>query len=256
MGEACRDGHVLVRPADELWGCVEETRVDTVARIGRRRLGACDTPFPGSTADEHPSTLLNSVLLRTALGVVALTVLAAGMAAGRADATPFAYVGSQDGGSPSVKVIDTATDTVVATIPVDTAVGGVAVSPDGSRVYVTPYSIKVIDTSTNTVAATIPNLGTTYSPTVSPDGTRLYVGNNVCGGCDHVIQVIDTATSTQVDTWAAHGAANEMRINPTGTRLYVLHGSNEYITVIDVRQVACAVAETATDSAAARGDHG
>jgi YVTN family beta-propeller protein len=162
-----------------------------------------------------------------------LAAIAVAVAASPAPATPFAYVGSQAGGSPSVKVIDTATDTVVATIPVDTAVGGVAVSPDGSRVYVTPYSIKVIDTSTNTVAATIPNLGTTYSPTVSPDGTRLYVGNFVCGGCDDVIQVIDTATNTQVSTWAAHGAASEMRINPAGTRLYVLHGNNEYITVID-----------------------
>src|SRR3989442_4392974 len=101
-----------------------------------------------------------------------LTIAAAlvtAVVASRAFATPFAYVGSNVGGSPSLKVIDTASDAVVASIPVDVGVGGVAVSPDGSRVYVTPYSIKVIDTATNTVAATISNLRTTFSPVVSPD---------------------------------------------------------------------------------------
>src|SRR5439155_18587743 len=119
------------------------------------------------------------------------------ISAASAWATPFAYVGSTAGGSPSIKVIDTATDTVVATIPVDTAVGGVAVNPVGSRVYVTPYSTKVIDTATNTVITTIPNLGTTFSPTVSPDGTRLYVLNYTGA---YLLQVIDTATNTQLTT--------------------------------------------------------
>src|SRR5262249_20405546 len=67
---------------------------------------------------------------RSAMSARTLALLAAiavAVAAAPAPATPFAYVGSQAGGSPSVKVIDTATDTVVATIPVDTAVGGVAV---------------------------------------------------------------------------------------------------------------------------------
>ena len=58
-----------------------------------------------------------------------------------------------------VSVIDTATNTVVATIPVGVAPNGVAITPDGSRAYVTnddSDSVSVIDTTTSTVVATIP----------------------------------------------------------------------------------------------------
>ena len=42
-------------------------------------------------------------------------------------------------GSNTVSVIDTATNTVVSTIPVGISPGGVAVTPDGSKVYVTNF---------------------------------------------------------------------------------------------------------------------
>jgi YVTN family beta-propeller protein len=47
-------------------------------------------------------------------------------------ATPFAYISNS--GSDTVSVIDTATNTVTTTIPVDDTPLGVAVTPDGSRV--------------------------------------------------------------------------------------------------------------------------
>ena len=59
----------------------------------------------------------------------------------------------------SVSVIDTATNTVIATIPVGLDPIGVAVTPDGSKVYVAnagSNTVSVIDTATNTVIATIP----------------------------------------------------------------------------------------------------
>ena len=58
----------------------------------------------------------------------------------------------------NVWVIDAATNTVSATIPVGYA--GAAVTPDGSKVYVAnedaPGTVSVIDAATNTVTATIP----------------------------------------------------------------------------------------------------
>ena len=65
-----------------------------------------------------------------------------------------AYVTNPD--SNSVSVIDTATNSVVATI----AVGGfgVAITPDGTRAYVAGggfNTVAVIDTATNTVVADI-----------------------------------------------------------------------------------------------------
>jgi YVTN family beta-propeller protein len=68
------------------------------------------------------------------------------------------YVGNQN--SNDVSVIDTATNTVVATIPVGSFPAGIAVTPDGSKVYVAnnvgSNTVSVIDTATNTVSATIP----------------------------------------------------------------------------------------------------
>ena len=58
-----------------------------------------------------------------------------------------------------VSVIDTATNTVTATISVGRLSLGVAVTPDGSKVYVANASsnnVSVIATATNTVTATIP----------------------------------------------------------------------------------------------------
>ena len=77
--------------------------------------------------------------------------------AGTAHAAPFAYITNSNGNS--VSVIDIATNTVVATVPVGSFPYGVAVNPGGSRVYVGNQSsdnVSVIDTATNTVVATVP----------------------------------------------------------------------------------------------------
>jgi len=77
-----------------------------------------------------------------------------------AEARPFAYVAVR-APNPNVSVIDTASNTLVATIPIGVADGFnlsyVAITPDGSRAYVTngTNNISVIDTATNTVAATV-----------------------------------------------------------------------------------------------------
>ncbi len=64
----------------------------------------------------------------------------------------------------TVSVIDTTTNTVIATVTVTAAVStndpvGVAVHPDGNTVYVTngdDDTVTVIDTATNTEVTTIP----------------------------------------------------------------------------------------------------
>jgi YVTN family beta-propeller protein len=58
----------------------------------------------------------------------------------------------------SVSVIDTATNTVFATVAVGRSPTVVAITPDGTRAYVTNFnseSISVIDTAKNTVVATL-----------------------------------------------------------------------------------------------------
>jgi DNA-binding beta-propeller fold protein YncE len=59
-------------------------------------------------------------------------------------------------------VIDTATNTVVATVPVGNSPIGVAITRDGTRAYVVndlSNTASVIDTATNTVTCTRPSSG-------------------------------------------------------------------------------------------------
>jgi YVTN family beta-propeller protein len=97
-------------------------------------------------------------------------------------------------------VIDTATNTVTATISVGEEPIGVAVSPDGSRVYVTNQAgfstASVIDTATNTVTATIPVGMEASGVAITPDGSKVYVVNTR----DNTVSVIATATNTVTAT--------------------------------------------------------
>jgi YVTN family beta-propeller protein/autotransporter-associated beta strand protein len=88
---------------------------------------------------------------------------------------------------------------VIATVTVGGNPVGVAVSPDGTRVYVVNVagnSVSVIDTGTNAVTATI-NVGRVpVGVALSPDGTRAYVTNSD----DNTVSVINTSTNTVVTT--------------------------------------------------------
>jgi YVTN family beta-propeller protein len=104
----------------------------------------------------------------------------------------------------TVCVIDTATNMVVKTIPVELTPLGIAVNPDGSFVYVTngvSGTVSVIDTSSNTVIDTV-TVGTLpQGIDVSHDGKFAYVANQSSG----TVSVIDTSTNTVVGTPIAVG---------------------------------------------------
>jgi YVTN family beta-propeller protein len=97
-------------------------------------------------------------------------------------------------------VIDTATNTLVATVGVGQAPFWEAITPDGQHAYVTnsvtSNSVSVIDTSANTVATTVPVGGNPAGVAVTPDGKHAYVANTA----SKTVSVIDTATNTVVGT--------------------------------------------------------
>ncbi len=130
------------------------------------------------------------------LGVRLLALFVLGWA-GSVAAAPFGYITNER--DSTVSVLDTATNTVTATVPVGTGPIGVAVSPDGARVYVTlqgSNAVSVISAATNTVTATMPvGLGP-IGVAVSPDGARVYVAN----GVSHAVMVISTATNAVTAT--------------------------------------------------------
>jgi YVTN family beta-propeller protein len=100
-------------------------------------------------------------------------------------------------GNSTVSVINTTTNTVTATVPVGNSPVGVAVSPDGTNVYVTnngANTVSVISTTTNTATATV-NVGSGSDPlgvAVTPNGANVYVANGGIG----TVSVINTATNT------------------------------------------------------------
>ena len=90
------------------------------------------------------------------------------------DTETYVYSGFLD-------LINTATNTVVATVVVGAGPLGIAVSPDGSCVYVANVggdSVSVINTATNTVVATVPVSWNPVGVAVSPDSSRVYVTTN------------------------------------------------------------------------------
>ena len=140
--------------------------------------------------------------------------------ANTAHAQVRAYVTNTD--CDTVAVIDTVTNTVVATIPVGDGPFGVAITPDGTRAYVANFggTVSVIDT----VLVGLPALAVA----ITPDGSRLYVAN------DETITVIDTATGMVVSTIPPRGGFSPFGVifTPDGTRAYV-EDQSEFLNIID-----------------------
>ena len=129
-------------------------------------------------------------------------------------------------------MINTATNTVIATIPVGVEPNGVSVSPDGGRVYVAnaiSQNVSVINTASNTVIATIPVGIEPTGVAVSPDGGRVYVVNSV----SYNVSVINTATNTVIATIPVGTEPVSVSITPDGGRAYVTNAASGNISVIN-----------------------
>ncbi len=94
----------------------------------------------------------------------------------------------------------------------------VAITPDGSELYVTNYgdgTVSVIERKTRKVTHTVP-VGNQPGPlAISPDGRKVYVGGRVSG-----LSIIDTK-SKAVSTMSTAGPVNSRVITPDGRRLFM-----------------------------------
>jgi YVTN family beta-propeller protein len=132
-------------------------------------------------------------------------------------------------------VIDTATNTVVGSpITVGLTPRGVAVTPDGSKVYVAygdSNTVSVIDTATNTVVGSpITVGGSPFGVAVTPDGSKVYVTNFF----DNTVSVIDTATNTVVGSPITVGRGPiGVAVTPDGSKVYVVNRGSKTVLVID-----------------------
>lgn len=155
--------------------------------------------------------------------------LLAAFCASSATAGPFAYIANAD--SDNVSVIDTATNTVVATVPVGDNPYGVGITRDYRYVYVANHSsnsLSVIDAKTNTVTTTVVNVCANpafVEPT--PDGTEMWVS---CLGETRVV-IVNLATNT-VTRWLVHQTQPlGITFNASGSRVYVASFGNATVRV-------------------------
>jgi YVTN family beta-propeller protein len=166
--------------------------------------------------------------------IVATIPLAAGAVpngvAVSADGTR-AYVA--DLGTSSVVVIDTATNTQIATFTdVGLGLDRVALTPDGNHLYVTASasaSVTVLDAFTGATIATVPVGISPYGVAMRPDGAVAYVTNAVSG----TVSVIDTATNTVVATVDVGDGPTRVTFSGDGSRAYVTNSDDTTVSVID-----------------------
>jgi YVTN family beta-propeller protein/autotransporter-associated beta strand protein len=143
----------------------------------------------------------------------------------------FAYVAAI--GSGEVDVIDVVSRNVVATIPVGGLPAALALSADGSSLYVTSgfgNSAIVISTATNHVVGSPIAVGTNANGiAVSPDGTRIYVTNEGSAS----VSIIDAASKAVIGTIAVGNSPYGITLSPDGSRIYVANQGGTSLSVID-----------------------
>jgi YVTN family beta-propeller protein len=132
----------------------------------------------------------------------------------------------------TVSIINTVHDLLIATVPVGDGPRSVAVSPDGTGVYVGNSgsdSVSVIDTLSKTVAATIPVGSAPMGVAVDPAGMRVYVANH---GSDS-LSVIDRASHAVIETIPVGNGPMGVAVDPSGARVYVANNGSNSLSVVD-----------------------
>lgn len=173
--------------------------------------------------------------------VVNITVTTPSGSSSPSDTSFFTYQGnwkafvpnSDDG---TVSVIDTITNTVLATILVGNFPDNLDILPDGSRAYILndgDSTLSVINTATNLVVNTItlPNFSFDYKAlVVTPDGLKNYIVND----SSNEVTVIDNVTETVITTIPVGATAYNLAMTPDGENLYVMNFDDGTVSCIDV----------------------
>jgi YVTN family beta-propeller protein len=140
----------------------------------------------------------------------------------------------------NIHVIDPVTHRVVGSIEDIEVPHGVAIAPDGSRIYVTDETLStldVVDAKTLKVFKRIPLSGHPNNVDVARDGSRVYVGIRQAPGA---VDVIDTASLKNIKSVPVKGEIHNVYVTPDGK--YVVAGSIAASTI--------SVIDTATDTLA------
>jgi YVTN family beta-propeller protein len=140
-----------------------------------------------------------------------------------------------------VSEIDIASKAVVATVTVGRDPFGIAVSPSGTRAYVSNNgsgTVSVIDTATKAVVATVPVGSDPYGVAVSTDNKRAFVTHLNTGSTasEDTVSVIN-ATNNTFEATVTIGAepsagSGYVVVDPGGPHVYAAPGMDGTVSVI------------------------
>jgi len=125
-------------------------------------------------------------------------------------------------GSDEIRVIDSRSGKIEASIPVGHVPRGIAQSPDGRQLYVTNAwsdTVSVIDTAALKVVQTLP---AGFEPTgviADRSGTTLYVANRLSGD----VSVIDLKSGQETKRLLAGRGASYLALAPDGKQIFCTH---------------------------------
>jgi YVTN family beta-propeller protein len=168
-----------------------------------------------------------------------------------ASAAELVYVSNEDSGD--LSVISTATNEVLATIPVGKRPRGVRVTPDGRTVYVAlsgspkcpPWmsdedceaqvtdksldGIAVVDASERRLVRVLPGGSDPEQFDITPSGDTLFVSNED----SHEASLVDVASGEILRTVPVGEEPEGVRVSPDGRLVYVTGETDHNVTVLD-----------------------
>src|SRR5438105_8424718 len=184
------------------------------------------------------TNMTNKPVFRGGLTVLAGIVLCtASFSLAAAQGSKLRIIQTNSAGD-NIHIIDPVTNKAVGEIKGIEAPHGIAVAPDGSRIYVSEQADKtltVVDGKTLQVTKRIPLSGNPNLIDITPDGRWIYVAialtyddyseypqikANASGGVD----VIDTVSLQKVKTVALRGGIHDLNVTPDGK--FVIAGSS------------------------------
>ncbi len=148
------------------------------------------------------------------------------------------YVTNNSVNSVSVIHDDGVTVTLEAEIDVGVQPVGVAVTPDGTTVYVAnsgSNTVSIIQTSDNTVSATLAVGNEPWGLAVGADGDFVYVTNSNSDNTDaDTVMVIATSTQTVQNTFTVGDQPRGVAAPKNGDFAYVVNQGDDTISKIDM----------------------
>jgi PQQ-dependent catabolism-associated beta-propeller protein len=165
----------------------------------------------------------------------------------------LAYVTNE--GSEELTVIDTRTDSAVATIPVGTRPRGVRVSRDGKTIFValsgsprcpptmpdeeceklkadkSKDGVAVVDAATRKVTRVLPGGSDPETFDISRDGATLFVSNEDAG----TASIVDIASGKIRSSVTVGKEPEGVRVHPDGNTVWITGETDHNVTIVDTR---------------------